>query len=304
MMKILVFLLTLATTALAQDFPPLRTPMGKPRPAPERIVFHTIAGPIVMALFPDVAPEHVKQIKKLVQIGAYDGTHFSRVEPNFVLQLSAVHDRRPPLSGDQLAAVHPIPGEFSAIRHHFGTLSMARFPDNPNSAESSFSILLGAAPHLDGQYTIFGEVESGFDVIQELASVPRAAKNVPAVRLEVFSAEIMSDQGRLNELRATRANPVAVPKQSLTEINAGEKIGTLIGTLLVVLLIFLCQFLLDRKLPPRLRASFSLLGVFVAYFGLVASLIRDGHRNTWFAVALFLGVLSVIRLMGRFDAPQ
>jgi cyclophilin family peptidyl-prolyl cis-trans isomerase len=304
MMKILFVLLTLATTGLAQDFSTLRTPIGKPRPAPERIVFHTIAGPIVMGLFPDVAPEHVKQIKKLVQIGAYDGTHFSRVEPNFVLQLSAVHDRRPPLSGDQLAAVHPIPGEFSAIRHHFGTLSMARFPDNPNSAESSFSILLGAAPHLDGQYTIFGEVESGFDVIQELASVPRAAKNVPAVRLEVFSAEIMSDQGRLNELRATRANPVAVPKQSLTEINAGEKIGTLIGTLLVVLLIFLCQFLLDRKLSPRLRASFSLLGVFVAYFGLVASLIRDGQRNTWVAVALFLGVLSVIRLMGRFDAPQ
>src|SRR5690606_4984312 len=70
-------------------------------------------------------------------------------------------------------------------------LSMARADGDRNSATSSFSILLGKAPHLDGEYTIFGRVTGGFDVVEELTRVPRTPDNRPSVRLTIRRARVL-----------------------------------------------------------------------------------------------------------------
>ena len=77
--------------------------------------------------------------------------------------------------------------------HRSGVLSMAREDDDLNSAETSFSILLGPAPHLDGKYTIFGQVEWGMPLLGMLASEPRDAKNAPLQPLVVESALVKTD---------------------------------------------------------------------------------------------------------------
>src|SRR5262249_52345369 len=97
---------------------PVPADQPSPRLAPERIVLHTPAGDAVLALYPDIAPRHVEQILRLVRLGAYDSTHFFRVIPNFVVQLSIVQDRTLPLTAEQRAAIQRIPAEFSSLSHH------------------------------------------------------------------------------------------------------------------------------------------------------------------------------------------
>ncbi len=157
----------------------------------ERVIFETQWGDLVFALYPEVAPKHTAQIKKLVSLGAYDGTRFFRVEPNFVLQLATIHDRLTPLNKEQKQAEKPIQAEFSkTLQHAKGILSMARW-DDPNSAKSSFSIVLGTgASHLDGQYTIFGHLESGADAINKMIAYDRNNRNAPVERLTVDRARL------------------------------------------------------------------------------------------------------------------
>jgi cyclophilin family peptidyl-prolyl cis-trans isomerase len=129
-----------------------------PRVAAERIVLRTNVGDMVLALYPDVAPRHTEQLLKLARMGVFDGVNFFRVESTFVAQLSDARYKQPAPSPEQLEAVHPLQAEFSGLKHRRGTLSMARYDDRPDSGETSFSILLGDAPHLDGKYTVFGQL--------------------------------------------------------------------------------------------------------------------------------------------------
>ena len=119
-----------------------------PRVDDDCVILHTIGGDVVIALYPDVAPEHVKQILQLVRLGVYDHTHFHRVEPGFVIQLADVHQRPLPdtLTEAQEKAIHPLHAEFNAaIKHRRGIVSMARADGQPDSATTSFSIILGDA---------------------------------------------------------------------------------------------------------------------------------------------------------------
>jgi cyclophilin family peptidyl-prolyl cis-trans isomerase len=156
-----------------------------------QVILHTVDGDIRLKLYPSVAPRTVAQFIVLVQAGAYDTTHFVRIEPGFVIQTSTVHDRLTPLSESQKALVHNIPAEFSALKHRRGILSMAHYDNDINSGESSFSILLGDAPHLDGQYTIFGEVESGMDVVAAIEKTPLQANRLPDHRITITQAEVL-----------------------------------------------------------------------------------------------------------------
>src|SRR5205085_9880757 len=100
-----------------------------------------------------------------------------------------------------------IPAEFSTIPHRRGTLSMARSDDDPDSAETSFSILLGDAPHLDGKYTVFGHVESGWEALDEMVRVPRKG-TTPLARVEVYRAEAV-DPAALAGMTLAGPRPLA-----------------------------------------------------------------------------------------------
>ncbi|HMO37483.1 MAG TPA: peptidylprolyl isomerase, partial [Gemmatales bacterium] len=183
----------LLACSLASQSPPVPPPEGV-KVSPDRLVIQTKAGFIVIALYPEMAPKHVVQIMRLVKAGVYDGTCIARIEPRFVLQFSAAeNDKEPSLTSTQKAMLEPIDAEFSSLKHVRGVVSMAREDNKPNSARTSFSILLGDAPHLDGQYTIFGHVEYGMDVVEELIKAPLLGTR-PRERLTVTKMQLVDGQ--------------------------------------------------------------------------------------------------------------
>jgi peptidylprolyl isomerase len=122
----------------------------------------SVGGPVVIEMRPDLAPNHVAQIKKLAREKFYDGVPFHRVIAGFMAQTGdPTGTGAGPGSGNKLKA------EFNRQPHERGTVSMARTSD-PNSADSQFFICLDRVPHLDGQYTVWGKVVQGMDVIDKV----------------------------------------------------------------------------------------------------------------------------------------
>ena len=124
----------------------------------EIVTMKTSRGVMKIKLFPEVAPNHCNNFKKLANSGFYDKTYFHRVIPGFMIQggdiLTRDHSRKNDGTGSPGWTVN---AEFNSILHKRGTLSMAR-SSHPNSAGSQFFICVADAPHLDGKYTAFGEV--------------------------------------------------------------------------------------------------------------------------------------------------
>jgi peptidylprolyl isomerase len=119
------------------------------------------AGRVVIELRPDLAPNHVARIKELAREGFYDGIAFHRVIDGFMVQTGDPKGDGTGGSGQNLKA------EFSDERHVRGICSMAR-TSNPNSADSQFFIMLGAAPSLDRQYSVWGLAVSGMEHIDAI----------------------------------------------------------------------------------------------------------------------------------------
>ena len=130
--------------------------------ADETLTLELDGGPVVIKLRPDLAPKHVERITDLAKEGFYDGVVFHRVIPGFMAQ--GGDPTGPGTSGSDKPN---LPAEFSKEPHVRGTCSMARTMD-PNSANSQFFICFDDARFLDGQYTVWGEVESGMEHVDAL----------------------------------------------------------------------------------------------------------------------------------------
>lgn len=154
------------------------------------------SGKVIKAeLYPEIAPNTVKNFISLINKGYYNGVIFHRVIPGFMIQ-----------GGDpQGTGVggpgYSIKGEFTSnkfkndLKHTTGVLSMARTSD-PNSAGSQFFIMVADAPHLDGQYASFGKVTDGIEACKEIVSVKRDYRDKPlenqvmeAVTVDTFGVE-------------------------------------------------------------------------------------------------------------------
>ena len=153
-----------------------------------RAVLDTSAGPIVIELFPDKAPAHVRQFLRLAQAGVYDRTAFHRVAPGFVIQTGALSSRAAPLTETQQTLVHNMAPEFNDTKHVKGIVSMAR-GDAPDSATTSFFICTGPSTALDGQYTAFGRVVSGMAAVEAIEASPRQGET-PTTRIELSAVRI------------------------------------------------------------------------------------------------------------------
>tara|TARA_B100001167_G_scaffold36967_1_gene20772 strand:- start:39 stop:593 length:555 start_codon:yes stop_codon:yes gene_type:complete len=128
-------------------------------------------GDVVIELFNDIAPNHVKRFKQLAEEKKYDGVVFHRVIDGFMAQTGDVQFGNYTLESYDIGRAgtggseYPdLKSEFSDIPHDRGTLSMARSND-PNSANSQFFICFKSAPHLDRQYTVFGKVIKGMEFV-------------------------------------------------------------------------------------------------------------------------------------------
>jgi len=145
-----------------------------PKPVTEDdiVMMETNRGTMKLKLFPDVAPNHCRNFKKLANSGFYDGTAFHRIIPGFMIQGGDINSRdNNPQNDGQGGPGWTVGAEFNEISHKRGVLSMARSSD-PNSAGSQFFICVADAPHLDGKYTAFGEVIEKVHVVDHIVNTP------------------------------------------------------------------------------------------------------------------------------------
>ena len=151
--------------------------------ATQCVTLETEAGAIEIEMMPVVAPESVRNFLNLVATGALDTTTFSRVVKNFVIQggnLSTSEKWGVELSK---RAQRKLPDEPGLVKHVRGIVSMAR-SDEPNSASTSFFILVGEGPHLNGKFAAFGRVRRGLEVADSINGAPTDGdKPVKPVRI-------------------------------------------------------------------------------------------------------------------------
>lgn len=142
---------------------PKKAPSAADKDLPEgsHVLIETDLGSIRIELLPDVAPNTVANFKVLTNNGYYDGIIFHRVIPGFMAQGGD------PSGTGTSGPGYSIKAEFNKTKHVRGTVAMARTSD-PDSAGSQFYICFGPQPHLDRQYTVFGQVVEGMDVVDEL----------------------------------------------------------------------------------------------------------------------------------------
>ena len=153
--------------------------------ADTKAVIETKFGNIELRFFPEVAPSHVNNFVELTKKGFYDGTTFHRVIPGFMIQGGDPNSKNPDKSTHGMGGPgYTVKAEFNDKPHKRGTLSMARAA-NPDSAGSQFFICVADSPFLDRQYTVFGEVVSGIEVVDKIVSQPRDGRDNPNERIEI-----------------------------------------------------------------------------------------------------------------------
>jgi peptidyl-prolyl cis-trans isomerase B (cyclophilin B) len=158
----------------------------------EVAVIKTSEGEMVLEFYPDVAPGHVENFKKLARSGFYDGTAFHRVIPGFMIQGGDPNTKNEAAKDTwgQGGPGYSIKAEFNAKHHARGILSMARSSD-PDSGGSQFFICHADAGSLDNQYTVFGNLIKGFDVLDKIATTPTESPDRPLKRMAIESIKIV-----------------------------------------------------------------------------------------------------------------
>lgn len=186
---LIVFVVTITATAQQPDQTPPKTnprptptPVAKAEPfdkadvktmAAQCVTLDTEAGVIELELFPEHAPESVRNFLNLAATGLFDGTSFSRVVPGFVIQGGNMWSRE----GGKVTravgerALRTLSDEPSKVLHERGIISMAR-PDEPNKATTDFFILVKEAPYLDGKFAAFGRVTKGMEIVDTINKAP------------------------------------------------------------------------------------------------------------------------------------
>ena len=176
-------------------------------------VISTKFGDMVVEFFPDVAPMHVENFQILAEEGYYNGTTFHRVIPGFMIQggdpnskdLDRMNDGTGGRAGKFFGIGREndpeswtVPAEFNDTPHQRGTLSMAR-SQNIDSGSSQFFICHDNAPFLDGQYTVFGQLISGIEVVDEIINSERDPRDNPIDRVEMTVSLVDKSEAIKNE---------------------------------------------------------------------------------------------------------
>ncbi len=170
---LMVAALALGGTAMAAD-------------AENTLYMDVPAGRVVIAMRPDLAPNTCAQIKALVRRGFYDGVPFHRVIAGFMAQTGD------PTGTGLGGSGHKLKAEFSQEKHVRGTVSMARAQD-PDSADSQFFIMFAPNPGLDGKYTIWGEVTSGMEYIDQIKKGDPAKNGMVTNPDKIIKMQVAAD---------------------------------------------------------------------------------------------------------------
>ncbi len=212
-----VFVILFAAAAAGQKAGPAATPdtrepakaNTRPAPTPEPpktepfdkadvktlaaqcVKLETEAGDIEIEMYPESAPESVRNFLNLAATGALDTTTFSRVVPGFVIQGGDLYTREGKLTYAQgMRARKTIPDEPNKILHERGVVSMAR-TDQPNTATTNFFILVSSGQHLDGTFAAFGRVTKGMEVADAINKMP-VENEKPAKPVRIKKASVIA----------------------------------------------------------------------------------------------------------------
>lgn len=189
----LLFGVALATAAETNNAAAPKKESAPPAAAKEVAVVKTSEGEMVLEFYPEVAPKHVENFKKLAKQGFYDGQCFHRVIRGFMIQGGDPNTKDESKKGSwgMGGPGYTINAEFNNKPHVRGTLSMARTSD-PNSAGSQFFICHGSPRQLDNQYTVFGKLIKGDDVLEKIATTPTEGPDRPVKRMTIESVKIVA----------------------------------------------------------------------------------------------------------------
>ncbi|BCX17319.1 MAG: peptidyl-prolyl cis-trans isomerase [Geminicoccaceae bacterium] len=160
-------------------------PAGAADPENTLLIDLSTGGRVVIEMLPEIAPKHVARIKELARAGFYDGIVFHRVIDGFMAQTGD-----PTGTGTGGSGRGKLPAEFSKVPFERGVVGMARTPD-PNSADSQFFIMFAPAPHLNGQYTVWGRVVEGMEFVDKIA---RTEPRRPAQLDRMIKVRVAADQ--------------------------------------------------------------------------------------------------------------
>jgi cyclophilin family peptidyl-prolyl cis-trans isomerase len=218
---------TALTTALALASLASRAVASSARFGRERLVMQTTLGDVTLALYDhdDAARATAAHVLEAFELGLYDTNHFFRVDAGFVAQIAdCAGGRRAAMSERQRElATRTVRGEFdSSVKHARGKLSMARWSD-PDSATSSFSVMLGTAPHLDGEYAVFGEMVEGEETLRKIEAVETTKSGIfvmPKERIEILSTYVLregANSGEEGERASTTTTGSASDAEELRE---------------------------------------------------------------------------------------
>ena len=183
------------TTAVAAEEKKETTPMSSSN---EVAVIKTSEGDMVVQFWTDAAPQTIENFKKLARQGFYDGTIFHRIVKEFMIQGGDPNSKDPAKENSYGLGGpgYKVNAEFNDHSHDRGVLSMARSAD-PNSAGSQFFICLAPVHRLDHQYTTFGKLIKGDDVLEKIGNTPvernaQGEPSKPTKRVVVESVKIVS----------------------------------------------------------------------------------------------------------------
>ena len=194
-LSIVVTLALLSSAVFAEEKKEEKTPMNSSN---EVAVIKTNEGEMVVQFWTDAAPNTIENFKKLARQGFYDGTSFHRIVKGFMIQGGDPNSKDPAKEGSygQGGPGYKIKAEFNNHSHDRGVISMARGPD-PDSAGSQFFICLAPVRRLDGQYTTFGKLIKGDDVLDKIGDTPVTNNGMgemskPTKRIVIESVKIVS----------------------------------------------------------------------------------------------------------------
>ena len=177
------------------------------------VLMDTGKGKVMLEMYPESAPETVRSFLNLVSMGALDTTTFSRVVPNFVIQGGNLYTSEKLTDELKWRAIKKIPDEPNQIIHEKGIISMAR-SEEPNSATTSFFILLRAAKTLDGTFAAFGKVIEGLEVVETINKM-KVENETPKKPVRINTATVENCVSA--EMKTAEDKEVSVPiKESNT----------------------------------------------------------------------------------------
>ena len=217
-----IVLCLLFTQGTPKTRPPFNTPLALAEMTNKQALVETSMGTFVIDLRPDLAPNHVGYFMKLAREGAYNGTIFHRVILRGLIQGGD------PLSKDPAKAklygtggLGVLKAEVSGEKHTRGAVSAVLQPNKPDSAGSQFFVCVSDQPGLDGQYTIFGRVSEGLDVVQKISETPASADGRPESRIEIRSVTIRETPPPEPEPFASETPATLATYRAVLETSAG-----------------------------------------------------------------------------------